>query len=981
MTEPDFAGAARVLVITARVPSPVGPWAERRTAQVLAGIGAATAEGALTLMAQEAAADPERAAEFQRVGVEVLAVPQDWEEVLQRRRMEFTHVVATDLAALRRLDAALWATQPQAVRVLCPPSLPFRDVGEPPAPGGSRDDAAGHALAVRLVEEQVAAVVSGADAVWCATERDRSWVAGIAPGARTAVVPTAIRPGAEIPFERRSGYVVLAVPGADIAAGHEDAAVLAARRLLPELLARDPNAFLRVVVDDPVPALQMLAGPGVELVAAGPDPARWVRRSRVCLAWYPRGSGAAEAMAVALDARTPFVAAGHHLADAGLGQLAEHAAAPDPAAAALAASRLYRDPVRWAGAHDALQRVAGGERSPAVAGLRLVRACADVGIAPRPGGGQPDRWPAPGAEPTPRPPRALVAGSAWSFVLPPPGAPPAVPVDLDAWGWDVNEQYRRWLARYGPTPERLARLRARLSWLVRRPTFSVVMPVFNTEPSWLDDAISSVRAQVYPHWELCIADDGSSDPRTVEVYERHAAEDERVRVVRLFAQQGIAGASNAALASATGEFVAFLDHDDLLKPHALAEVALLLDERPDLDLVYSDEDKLDPDGTLSDPFFKPDWSPDHLTCRNYVCHLLVLRRVLVEELGGFRLGYDGSQDHDLVLRATERTDAIAHVGEPLYTWRKVPGSTAAVADAKPWAFDAARRALADALVRRDRPGRVEPGLLPASYRVRYEVRGRPLVSILIPTRDKVEMLRRCVGSVLERSTYRCFEFVLVDNQSTDPDTLGYLASGFPGRVVRYPHRFNYARMMNLAAREAAGDLLLFLNNDTEVITPGWLEALIEHAQRPEVGVVGPRLRYLDGRPQHEGTIIGFKGGHAGNVDHRGFWGMGDIVRNCSAVTGACLMTRPSLYWRLGGLDERLHIAWNDVDFCLRTRQAGHEVVYTPYAELFHVEGGTRGIHAHVDDDTFFEARWFTHRCLDPYYSRNFERLSTFQLRP
>jgi GT2 family glycosyltransferase len=484
---------------------------------------------------------------------------------------------------------------------------------------------------------------------------------------------------------------------------------------------------------------------------------------------------------------------------------------------------------------------------------------------------------------------------------------------------------------------------------------------------------------VYPNWELCIGDDGSTAPETLDVLARHEREEPRIRVVRLPGQQGISAATNAAIALATGDFVGFLDHDDELKPHALGEIALLLDDQPDLDLIYTDEDKREPDGRLVDPFFKPDWSPDHLMSRNYVCHLLVVRRHLLDRLGGLRSDYDGSQDYDLVLRATEQTDRIAHIHEPLYTWRKVPGSTSGESGAKPWALDAARRALAAALDRRGTPGEVVDGLHPTTYRVRYAIRGRPKVSIVIPTRDRVDLLRNCIDSVLARSTYTNCEILVLDNESSTADTLAYLAD-LPGRVVRYPHRFNYARMMNLAAHEATGDLLLFLNNDTQVITPDWLEAMVEHAQRPEVGIVGPRLLYPNGQPQHEGTIVGHMGGHAGNVDHGGYWGLGDIVRNCSAVTGACLMVRPSVYAEIGGHDERLRIAWNDVDLCLRVRQAGYQVVYTPYAELYHVEGGTRGIHAHVDDDDFFEARWFTQRCMDPYYNANLDRRRPFQIR-
>ncbi|MGH9151096.1 MAG: glycosyltransferase family 2 protein, partial [Acidimicrobiales bacterium] len=652
--------------------------------------------------------------------------------------------------------------------------------------------------------------------------------------------------------------------------------------------------------------------------------------------------------------------------------------------AALRAEELHRRQASWRAVHDELARLAAGPFSAEAARLKLLRACADAALAPAAGipRAQPLDRPPPAGEHPVRPTRVPVAGSAWKAAPPAADTPaPAFhgPPSGDWTDVDVNDQYGRWYARYGPTRARLDRLAARLAGLVRRPTVSIVMPVFDTHPSWLHDAISSVRAQVYEDWELCIGDDGSTGPATLEVLHAHLGQDPRIRLVRLPARQGIVGASNAALALATGELVALLDHDDELKPHALGEVVLALDERPTLDLIYTDEDKRDPDGRLVDPFFKPDWSPDHLMSRNYLCHLLVVRRTLLDKLGGFRPGYDGSQDYDLVLRATEATTEIAHVPEPLYTWRKVEGSTAAVSDAKPWALDAARRALADAMDRRGAPGRVVDGLHPTTYRARYAVRGRPKVSVVIPTRDRAELLRGCVDDVLERSSWDNVELIVVDNQSTDPETLGYLAR-LPARVLRYPHRFHYPRMMNLAAHEASGDFLLFLNNDTRVVTPDWIEALVEHGQRPEVGVVGARLRYPDGQPQHEGIVIGYKGGHAGNVDHRGFWGMGDVVRNCTAVTGACMLVRPSVYWELGGLDERLRVAWNDVDLCLRARQAGYEVVYTPYAELSHLEGGTRGVHAHLDDDDEFEAHWVTHACVDPYYSPNFERLYPFRIR-
>lgn len=977
--------AERVLVLTRTVPSASGPWAERRAAQLVGDLSTMV-PGGVSVLALDGRRARQGLPPLLRRGVELVTGPEDWDGWLRDHALAFSHVVVTDLLAHRRLDGVLRTTQPQAMRILALPSLDFEDVCRSGTAAGNREDAAGMALAVDRLRDGLVRAVAGFDASWCATPHDRQWTAAAVPDLPCTVVPTAAANGGGdgIPFDRRSGYVVLAAPGADVVAGHEDAARHAATALLPAILARDAGAFLRIVVDEPSPGVQLLAGPHVELVPARPDPARWFRRSRVALACYPRGAGGRDAIALALDTRTPFVASPDDLRDRGLGRLPGLVSADDAASAARRADDLHRRRQAWDEVHGELARLAGGPRSGASTRVELVRACADAGIAPPSGTRSADPaegTPMPDERPV-RPTRVPIAGSAWKAVPPSPDAPAPAFNGPPAGDWTdvpVNDQYGRWVARYGPTRRRLARLSTRLAGLVGRPIVSIVMPVFNTDPSWLHDAIASVRAQVYEHWELCIGDDGTTNPATLEVLHAHLGQEPRIRLVRLPEQQGIVGASNAALSLATGEFVGLLDHDDELKPHALGEVVLALDEQPTLDVIYSDEDKRDPDGRLVDPFFKPDWSPDHLMSRNYVCHLLVIRRTLVDKLGGFRPGFDGSQDYDLILRATEATSEIAHIPEPLYTWRKVEGSTSAVADAKPWALDAARRALRDAMERRGAPGDVEDGLHPTTYRARYRVRGRPRVSIVIPTRDRADLLRSCIDSVLEQSTFTDHELIVVDNQSTDPETLGYLARA-PGRVIRYPHRFHYARMMNVAARECSGDFLLFLNNDTCVETPDWIEALIEHGQRPEVGVVGPRLRYPDGQPQHEGIVIGYKGGHAGNVDHRGFWGLGDIVRNCSAVTGACMLVRPSVYWELGGLDERLRIAWNDVDLCLRARQAGYEVVYTPYAELSHLEGGTRGIHAHVDDDDVFEEHWVSHKCLDPYYSPEFERLYPFRIR-
>jgi GT2 family glycosyltransferase len=356
----------------------------------------------------------------------------------------------------------------------------------------------------------------------------------------------------------------------------------------------------------------------------------------------------------------------------------------------------------------------------------------------------------------------------------------------------------------------------------------------------------------------------------------------------------------------------------------------------------------------------------------------VYRTEVVRSLGGLRAGFDGSQDYDLVLRVTEATKRIAHIPSPLYSWRKVPGSAAASLDFKPYAFEAGKRALEDALARRGTPGLVERGLVEGRYRVRYEIRSHPRVVIVIPTRDRAELLERCVDSIRSRSTYDRYELVVIDNGSREPRALEYLAS-FPGRVMRYPHEFNFSTMMN-AAVEDVGDaeFVLLLNNDTEVIAPEWLDAMMEHGQREEVAAVGARLLFRTGEPQHEGIVVGLGGSPARNVAYD-YFELGQTIRNCSAVSAACMLTRPEVFRGLGGFEERLAVAWGDVDYCLRATEKGYEVVYTPYAVLYHDEGSTRGVggmHGPEDDELFL-ARWRGYR--DPYYSPCFDPARPFEL--
>jgi GT2 family glycosyltransferase len=558
----------------------------------------------------------------------------------------------------------------------------------------------------------------------------------------------------------------------------------------------------------------------------------------------------------------------------------------------------------------------------------------------------------------------------------PPLAPPKVPALVEPEIGARHDDYQLWVERTVVTPERIGDMRAELKTLSYRPGVSLVMPVYKPDLEHLREAIDSVRAQIYERWELRIVDDGSGDPEIHKLLRMYRRGDRRIKVEFFPENRGIVAASNAALRRAQGEFCGFLDHDDVLQPDALFRLVRLINEQRDVDYIYTDEDKLDPRGRRIIPFFKPDWSPDLLNSINYCTHFSVFRRELLERIGGFRPGFDGAQDYDLILRATEATDRIAHLSRPVYSWRLAPTSVTYAHDAKPYAWDAGSRALEEAAERRGFAAQAERGLLRGCYRLRYPIQGAPRVQIIIPTRDRVDMLWKCIASIRDRSTYTNYEIMVVDNDSREPETLEYLER-LDGRVIPAPGPFNYARIMNLAAEQADGEFLLLLNNDTEVISPDWIEALVEHGQRPGIAAVGSRLLYPDGRPQHQGIIVGCGGGLAGQVGELPHLGLGRLVRNCSAVTAACMLTPTAVFRELGGFEERFRVAYQDVDYCLRALEKGYLVVYTPYATLFHELGGTRGqrtatggrTHPEEDED-FFRERWSGFR--DPYYNPNLD---------
>lgn len=522
------------------------------------------------------------------------------------------------------------------------------------------------------------------------------------------------------------------------------------------------------------------------------------------------------------------------------------------------------------------------------------------------------------------------------------------------------------------------------------PVFSVVMPVHNTRAEWLREAIDSVRNQIYPHWQLCIADDASTAPHVREMLEHYRQLDTRIQVVYREESGHISAASNSAIDIAAGDFVAFLDHDDVLPEHALYHVALRLQQNPEAQIVYSDEDKLAEDGSRAEPHFKSDWNPDLFFSHNYICHLCVIRRSLVEKIGGFRTGVEGSQDHDLLLRCLPhvKDSQIVHIPQILYHWRSHHRSTAQSPGSKSYTQRAGLEALEDYLSKHTQNARVELGLLPNSYRVRWPIPApEPLVSLLIPTRDSRELVETAVSSILYKSNYQNFEILILDNGSTDPNALDY----FPQiqkrdsrvRVLQYPNAFNFSAINNYGVTQARGEVIGLINNDIEVISADWLREMVSHAIRPEIGCVGAKLLYSNQVLQHGGVILGI-GGVAGHShkhlpgNQPGYFGRAILVQSLSAVTAACLVMRKGIFEQVGGLDEKnLTIAFNDVDLCLKVREVGYRNLWTPYAELYHHESLSRGyedtpekIQRFQCEVNYMKDKWGKKLLEDPFYNPN-----------
>jgi GT2 family glycosyltransferase len=552
---------------------------------------------------------------------------------------------------------------------------------------------------------------------------------------------------------------------------------------------------------------------------------------------------------------------------------------------------------------------------------------------------------------------------------------------------EAATMYARWVEASAPSADRLAALAAEVAALPLQPLISVITPVYNTDPRWLRACVESVRRQAYPNWEHCLCDDASTSPDTAAVL-RELEGDPRVHIVRSPTNGGISAATNAALAEARGEFIALLDHDDELAPDALAEVVRWINDHPETDVVYSDEDKLEPSGARCEPFFKPDWSPEHFVHCMYTCHLFVARRALVAEAGGLRKGYEGAQDYDLLLRLMERTSNIGHIPRILYHWRKLPESTASAQAAKPWAEDAGRLALEDYVRRRQLEASVLPGGAMGLFRIKRRIAGNPLVSIVMPTAGALkdvgvptDLVAQAITSLVRHTTWKNYELIIVaDEAGLQPSTLRAL-EGTRHRVVT--HRaggpFNFSRKVNEGVAAAEGDHVILFNDDLEVIDGDWMTSMLEYSQDPAIGAVGAQLLYPDGRLQHVGMLLGVNG-IAAHAFHQhpgtlaGYFGSVIGPRNYSAVTGACLMSRRAVFLEVGGLDEIFPVDFNDVDYCLRVRRAGYRIVYTPYARLFHHESASFG--ARQQDPAGIaemKRRWDKEIERDPYYNSNLTR--------
>ena len=563
--------------------------------------------------------------------------------------------------------------------------------------------------------------------------------------------------------------------------------------------------------------------------------------------------------------------------------------------------------------------------------------------------------------------------------------------------------YARWLEKNFPDYIDQISLKLKSDLLVFRPLISLVMPTYNTDPMFLQECIDSVRAQIYENWELCIVDDASPDGEVRRIIKEYAAIDRRIKTKFLKVNQHIAGATNEGAALASGEFISLLDHDDIIWPNALYEVAKALNTDPKLDLIYTDEDKITEDRHEHlGPFFKPDWNPDFLRSVNYITHFSTIRKSLFDKLGGLRSEYNGAQDWDLFLRITGETSKIHHIAKVVYSWRIHDLSTAKSTDSKPYVVEAQRRTLQDDARRRGYHNvTANRDLKHTGYwHLSYQVNKEPLVSIVVPSKNQYKIVKRCVDSIYSETNYRNYEIVLVDTGSTDKRVLKWYKKMLKDhdnfRLIDWPEQpFSYSRSCNRGAEEAKGEYLVMLNNDTEVKTKDWLELFLGDAQRPEIGAVGCLLFFPDGyHIQHAGVGVGLGGvaansfsmmtldKHMSQTQHL----MLNTKHNMTVVTAACLMIRKDLFTKIGGFDEKFRVTYNDVDLCLRLYDKGYQNLYNPYIRLLHHESISVGLPEELkkrDSTEFqtavklFKKRWAKYIEHDPNINPNLSKDDAF----
>ena len=549
-----------------------------------------------------------------------------------------------------------------------------------------------------------------------------------------------------------------------------------------------------------------------------------------------------------------------------------------------------------------------------------------------------------------------------------------------------RERYKSWIKNNEPSKEELEK--QRIFKFEYEPKISIIVPMYNTPISFFEELIECMMAQTYGNWELCLAD---GSPQKSNKIEEICRKDERIKYNFLNSNLGISGNTNEALKLATGDYIALLDHDDLLPEFCLYEIVKCINSHRDAEFIYTDEDKIiETKENRCDPHFKPDFSPDTLNSNNYITHLSIFKRELMNKLGGFKDEYNGAQDYDIIFRATENAKEIVHIPKILYHWRIHSNSTAMKAAAKPYAYEAGIKAIQDHLNRLDLKAKVSQSKeLIGTYKVQYEVIGNPKVSIIIPNKDGINILKKCINSILNKSTYSNYEILIVENNSQEEKTFAYyekLKSNSKIKILYYPEKgFNYSKIVNFGVKNSDAEFILQLNNDTEVITPDWLEQFIGFAQRKEIGAVGAKLYYADKSIQHAGMAIGIAGIVANLYtrlpygDHA-YFGREDVIANVTGVTGACLFSRREIYEEVGYMEEdKFKVAFNDADFCLKIRDKGYLIVYNPYIELMHYESKTRGY-----EDTPEKKQRFERECEnfkstwqknldkgDPYYSVNF----------